>query len=168
MDGVINWSPGVTLEAIEEQVITKAFRFYQKNKTATAIALGISIRTLDTKLETYAREQKRRDDLENADIAKRDEFLARSRGQAQSNDGINSAQWADSDRARTEAHAERERPTNARADAGVRVEPSQEDSAKQPVQVRQRKEVQKVLPSTTTSRSTRGPSKAVRGTARAR
>lgn len=47
------WNPGLTLEELEKQAIEKAFRFYQGNKTHTANALGISIRTLDAKLEKY-------------------------------------------------------------------------------------------------------------------
>lgn len=48
------WQPGTTLEGLEREAIETAFRFYEKNKTATAQALGISIRTLDARLETYA------------------------------------------------------------------------------------------------------------------
>lgn len=50
----INWQPGQTLEEIEEAVITKAFRYYQGNKTATARSLDIAIRTLENKLEKYS------------------------------------------------------------------------------------------------------------------
>lgn len=49
----IIWSPGVTLEQIEKQVILKAFSFFDCNKTRTADALGIAVRTLDAKLEKY-------------------------------------------------------------------------------------------------------------------
>lgn len=58
MSDVIIWSPGVTLEAIEKQVIFKALRFYQDNKTTTADALGIALRTLHVKLEKYREEDK--------------------------------------------------------------------------------------------------------------
>lgn len=47
------WSPGVTIEQIEEGVIKKALRFYQGNKTKTAQSLGIAVRTLDNKLSKY-------------------------------------------------------------------------------------------------------------------
>ena len=49
----IIWSPGVTLEMIEKQVILMAYKFYQSNKTTTARVLDISIRTLDAKLDKY-------------------------------------------------------------------------------------------------------------------
>lgn len=54
----IVWTPGVTLEQIEKDVILKAFRFFRGNKTTTANALGIAIRTLDHKLEKYEAEGK--------------------------------------------------------------------------------------------------------------
>lgn len=50
---MINWQPGMTLDYLEEQAIRSAFSFYRNNKTATASSLGISIRTLDSKLEIY-------------------------------------------------------------------------------------------------------------------
>jgi Bacterial regulatory protein, Fis family len=76
----INWSPGVTLEQIEKEVILRAFRFYRGNKTTTALALAISIRTLDHKLEKYeqdGKKQRERDDLARAE---REKFAARQRG----------------------------------------------------------------------------------------
>lgn len=47
------WQPGVTLDQVEKEVILKALSFYHGNKTVTARALGIAIRTLDNKLEKY-------------------------------------------------------------------------------------------------------------------
>ncbi len=80
MNDIILWSPGVTLEAIEEQVILKAFSHFHKNKTATSNSLGISIRTLDAKLEKYQLESKKREERELEDRKKRDEILGRLRG----------------------------------------------------------------------------------------
>ena len=51
---MINWHPGLTLEEVEKQVIEMALRYFNNNKTQTAIALGIAVRTLDNKLEKYA------------------------------------------------------------------------------------------------------------------
>lgn len=51
----IIWQPGITLEQIEKQVILKAFAFFRQNKTQTANALDIAIRTLDHKLEEYGK-----------------------------------------------------------------------------------------------------------------
>jgi len=60
----INWQPGVTLEDIELQVIDKAYRFFEGNKTKTANALGIAIRTLDNKLSKMygSKEEETKDD----------------------------------------------------------------------------------------------------------
>ncbi len=50
---MIEWTPGLTLADVEKIVILKAFKFFQGNKTRTAGALDIAIRTLDAKLEQY-------------------------------------------------------------------------------------------------------------------
>lgn len=50
------WQPGITLERSERQVIEQAMQFFQGNKTQTAKALDISIRTLDSKLAKYQKE----------------------------------------------------------------------------------------------------------------
>ena len=50
---MIIWQPGVTLEDVEKQVILKAFQYFQGNKTKTAQALDIAIRTLDAKIAKY-------------------------------------------------------------------------------------------------------------------
>lgn len=50
---MINWQPGLTLEDIEKEVILKALSFYHGNKTRTAEALGVAIRTIDNKLARY-------------------------------------------------------------------------------------------------------------------
>lgn len=48
------WQPGITLAIAEKQIILAAYRFYHGNKTRTAQALGVAIRTLDARLEEYA------------------------------------------------------------------------------------------------------------------
>lgn len=50
---MIIWQPGVTLEDIEKQTILKAYSYFDRNKTKTAEALGIAIRTLDAKIAKY-------------------------------------------------------------------------------------------------------------------
>jgi len=47
------WQPGMTIEFMEREAVLKAWRFYGHNKTQTANALGIAIRTLDAKLQKY-------------------------------------------------------------------------------------------------------------------
>lgn len=50
---MIVWQPGETIEEVEKNVIIKALNFYGKNKTTTAKALGIALRTLHLKLTSY-------------------------------------------------------------------------------------------------------------------
>lgn len=81
LNETICWSPGLTLKDVELNTIRYAFKYYKENKTSTAKALGISIRTLDGKLielrtmekraEWYALEKKREAEA----------YLYRARGQ---------------------------------------------------------------------------------------
>jgi transcriptional regulator with PAS, ATPase and Fis domain len=48
-----DWIPGRTLDDIERRVILEALSYHQGNRTHTARALGISIRTLRNKLADY-------------------------------------------------------------------------------------------------------------------
>lgn len=50
-----SWQPGQTLDDIERSVILNALKYHQGNRTHTAKALGISIRTLRNKLADYRR-----------------------------------------------------------------------------------------------------------------
>jgi len=49
------WIPGKTLDDIERRVILDALQYHQGNRTHTAKALGISIRTLRNKIADYKR-----------------------------------------------------------------------------------------------------------------
>ncbi len=49
------WNPGQTLDDIEKNVILQALQYHSGNRTHTARALGISIRTLRNKLADYRR-----------------------------------------------------------------------------------------------------------------
>lgn len=53
MNGEVYWHPGITLADLEKQAILRALRFYNNNKTHTASSLGISVRTLQYKLNEY-------------------------------------------------------------------------------------------------------------------
>ena len=50
-----SWSPGRTLNDVEKNVILEALKYHHGNRTHTARALGISIRTLRNKLADYRR-----------------------------------------------------------------------------------------------------------------
>lgn len=52
-NGQNTWTPGSTLEEIERRVILQALQFHNGNRTHTAKALGISIRTLRNKIADY-------------------------------------------------------------------------------------------------------------------
>lgn len=77
---MIVWSPGVTLEAVEEQIIKRALAHYQGNKTMTAQVLGIAVRTLDNKLEKYFQDEKKHEQSMQEEKKRREDFLARCRG----------------------------------------------------------------------------------------
>lgn len=76
----IVWSPGVTLEAVEEQIIKRALAHYQGNKTVTANVLGIAVRTLDNKLEKYFEDDQKQEQSMAEEKKRREDFLARCRG----------------------------------------------------------------------------------------
>lgn len=136
----IQWSPGVTLEAIERQVVLKAYRHFKKNKTATAAALGIAIRTLDNKLEKYEADEKA--EVERKDNAKsqREQFLARCRGGGKQLDNVYSGANAEDVAKQRELAGKTERG-GVFATAGVGVESVASVAAKPSVPVPQRKKV---------------------------
>ncbi len=139
MDRMIMWSPGVTLEAIEKQVVLKAFQFYRGNKTATANSLGIAVRTLDAKLEKYAADGKAEKERQDNGQQARNELLARMRGPKTPNNITTGADLNPPKSAETKGGDDS-------ASAGVRVESASQAAAQQAVPVSQRKEVQGMLP----------------------
>lgn len=50
---MVQWQPGITLLDVERDTILKALAFYHGNKKQTAQAVGVSLRTLHTRLEEY-------------------------------------------------------------------------------------------------------------------
>lgn len=50
---MVNWTPGISLEAMEKMIILQAYAHYQKNKEQTCKSLGISVRNLEYKLKAY-------------------------------------------------------------------------------------------------------------------
>lgn len=169
-NGMITWSPGVSLEQIEKQVILKAFQHYRGNKTQTAIGLGISIRTLDNKLEIYSKGEKSEELIAIEQQRRDDEFVRRSRGPSRGPDGSVSAhaladyergddpleltaQGEESDGASIESESDLQGDAGASEDSyafddssdeGARVESAPRDSEKRVVPLPKRKKVQKV------------------------
>ncbi len=139
MDQFIIWSPGVTLDSIEKQVILKAFRFYRGNKTATAQALGIAIRTLDNKLTAYEADGKAEKEREEDGKQQRAEWLKRQRGTVGTN--------IDDADTHVKQHATTTEGTRSEStSAGVRVESADKSAAQSPVSLPERAQVQGVLP----------------------
>jgi hypothetical protein len=131
----IFWSPGVTLDTIEKLVICKAYQFYRQNKTATARALGISIKTLDNKFERYEKEDAEATEAQKYEHERREEQLHRARfghGAGFSNPYQSAPAGIQNGR---------------EANRGNGVEPSSHAVAKSPVPVPERQEIQDVLPS---------------------
>lgn len=50
---MVTWQPGMTLADLEREAILSAYRLFEHNKTRTANALGITVKTLYNKLEKY-------------------------------------------------------------------------------------------------------------------
>lgn len=143
MDQQIIWSPGITLADIEKQVILKAFRFFRGNKTTTANALGISIRTLDTRLDEYEKWDKEREFINATQRTEREKFLARQRGNPTANEYgasvLHSTPVA-------VANAVESRTGSLGTTPGVHVEPVVTPRPQQTVPMHERKEVQSVSP----------------------
>ena len=141
MDDAIIWSPGVSLDAVEKMVILKAFRHYRGNKTHTANALGIAIRTLDTKLASY--EVNAKDERERAENEKRDKqkWLDRSRG-------INTP-----NNIYTEKDAKEDAQATLRAATGFHEKPVATTPTQPSMPVSKRAEIQNVLPRHATANS---------------
>lgn len=148
MDGMIIWSPGVTLAGIEKQVILKAFQFFHGNKTSTSIALGISIRTLEARLEEY----KKSDEIQEVAIEtrrkQREQFLARQRGNPTANEfGSSVLNSTFAPLANTIETIQKSVDTPAR----VFMEPALEVKPQPVMPLPERKEVQSVPPKPTPS-----------------
>lgn len=125
MDGRIVWSPGVTLEHVEQQVIERAYEHFRSNKTQTARALDISVRTLDERLEKYEIARKQEEEAYAQRKADNEEQLRRARGILPSiyDNDINASS----------------------SEARLQPEPAQNAPAQQSVPVSQRPEIQEVL-----------------------
>lgn len=145
MNQQIVWTPGVTLEAIEKLVIQKAFIHFAKNKTQTAIALGISIRTLDTKLEGYKQEQREHEARVKAHNERQLDFQRRARGPARDAAGrVIEAEPAQTEEASGDVNSFSEE--SGETEIGYEMEPADETSAEHALPVSKRKEIQAVPP----------------------
>ncbi len=78
----MQWIPGQRLEYVEQIAIQEAYQFYRGNKTQTAASLGISINTLNTKLEKYLADERDRKLAQERYREQQDEFTRRARATA--------------------------------------------------------------------------------------
>ncbi len=79
-DGSSLFRPGVTLKQVEKEFVLGAYQFFHGNKTATASALGVSVRTIDNKLERYEKDDASAHALAEKARVDRIAFAARARG----------------------------------------------------------------------------------------
>lgn len=77
---MIIWSPGMSLEDIEEKIIEKAYEHYSKNEEKTANALKISLEKLQEKIKKFADKQGEMNHTLEMEKQKYEEYLRRARG----------------------------------------------------------------------------------------
>jgi hypothetical protein len=139
---IIQWSPGMTLAAIERLVIEAAYRHYNCNKTHTANALGVSARTIHEKVDKFNLDNKHEEDAAEKRRIEREEWLARSRGR--NNPGQNPhdqiIEYAERDRKAADGKI------SASVEVTVGGKPSLDHSGQSDMPVPKRQEVQKMLP----------------------
>ncbi len=123
----VTWCPGMTLEYIEKQIIKKAYRIYQGNKTHTARSLGVAIRTLDNKFEKYKAEDESNESAAIDARAIRAENLRKARGDSHLHQKASS--W---------------NPSTS-ADKGIRLESATAITAEHEVSVQKSEKIQEVL-----------------------
>lgn len=131
----VMWSVGMTLDALEKQVIQKAYRFFRGNKTMTSNSLGISVRTLDNKLERYEAEELVEQERKLREEERRNFLLAKARGNLP--DNVYGHAWQN----------------GSTPHPGTRVESITNTASQSTVSMPERKEVQAVLPEQTSKSS---------------
>lgn len=86
-DNSVMWNPGMTMYEMEKQVLLAAVRFHRGNKTAAAMSLGLSARTVYNKLDSYLDDVKREELRQIKSDQDRRDFDRKQRGFATSIDG---------------------------------------------------------------------------------
>ncbi len=145
--GHIFWSPGMTLESMEERCILAAYSFYRGVKTTTANSLGISVRTLDAKLERYGVVETERKTAVDRQAEERARELQYARFGG-----------------RPTVHAETDQPAipasagnGSETHAGLRAQSPTQSAAERAVPLPERKEVQEMLPGKNGANRTAAP-----------
>jgi len=86
---MIIWSPGMSLEDIEEQIIEKAYNHYNKNVETTSNSLKISMEKLQEKIKKFADKQQEVNHTLEMEKKKYEDYLRRARGQTQAQESNN-------------------------------------------------------------------------------
>lgn len=90
------FQPGKSLAQLEKETIFDALKFYQGNKSQTAAALGIALKTLYNKLDVYEAEaikekeellKLRQQEKENQNKLRGNQNVTETNGQTNSNGG---------------------------------------------------------------------------------
>jgi len=77
---MIIWSPGVSLEDMEEKIIEKAYEHYGHSPEKTASSLKISMEKLNEKIKKFAEKQKEINHMLELEKKKYEKYLERARG----------------------------------------------------------------------------------------
>ncbi len=75
----VTWAPGMTLSEMERQVVKSAYAYFDEDKTRTANALGISVKTVYSYLERYAEEDLVTEQRKEDEKRDKQNWLERSR-----------------------------------------------------------------------------------------
>jgi hypothetical protein len=143
---------GVTMATIERHWILKALAYYSGNKTQTASALGISVRTIDNKLKEYEQEELDHADRAANDRADKSRELERQRGTLITQyNGLGSANQINPIMAGAPKSASPPVQNGLEAIRGSRVESAAQTVAEPALPVSKRQEVQSVLPKQSSS-----------------
>lgn len=158
-----NFQPGMTLEEMNKRCILYQLEFSRGNKTQAANSLGISIRTLDSKLEEYETSAEQFRKQAEVDHDKRKSDLDRLRGvhiTAQNGHGhiLQPDPISQGDAASEAKSAKIPEGIFERveAPARVRVQPAFNPEPQHAVSVPKLEEVQKVLPKHASANRKRG------------
>lgn len=152
----INWVPGLTLDAIEKHCIIKAYEFFRGNKTVTANSLGISIRTLDNKLERYENDARIQAERNDAARAEDKRILDRHRGVELTR--LNAVGSSHQTSLPSESPGAPKQPAASVSEIspGLREQPTAQAQPKHAMPMPKQQEVQKVLQGQTGSRGHQG------------
>lgn len=136
------WQPGMTLASVEKQAILQAYRFFRSNKASTAQALGISVKTVENKLNQYLAEDGATTDADKKRRADQLDWQRRARAGHDGKFGRQPDTGPALDRFGQETVQGLPTKSNDAASQGVRMEPAQAASAQHAVPLPERKEVQ--------------------------